>query len=56
MIALVGVLSVVAGVIVLATHVPPIAFIAWVLGSFLIVLGVITVVQAILLRRARAAR
>ncbi len=55
-IALVGVLSVVAGVIVLATPVPPIAFIAWVLGSFLIVLGVITVVQAILLRRARAAR
>lgn len=55
---LIGALSVVAGVIVLATPVGAFALVAWVLGGFLIVLGVITMVQALLWRRApaRAAR
>ena len=54
--ALIGVLAMVAGVIVLATPVAPIALIAWVLGSFLIVLGVMTVVQALQQRAAPATR
>ena len=49
--AVTGFLSLVAGVIILAVPVAPIALIAWVLGGFLIVLGVITVVQALLLLR-----
>lgn len=53
--ALTGILAMVAGVIVLATPVAPIALIAWVLGGFLIVLGVITIVQAVLQREARGA-
>lgn len=49
--ALTGLLSVLAGAIVLAAPVAPIALVSWVLGGFLIVLGVMTIVQVLLMRR-----
>lgn len=51
--ALAAALSLVAGIIVLADPSVSVNVIAWVLGGFLFVLGVITIVQALLLRQRR---
>ena len=52
LIALMGGLAIVAGVIVLANPVPSLLFLAWVLGIWLIVFGLMTIVRAIMLRGA----
>lgn len=53
MTALTAILSLVAGIIVLVNPSVSMTVIAWVLGGFLLVVGVITIVQAVLLRRQR---
>lgn len=52
--ALTAVLSLAAGIIVIAYPSESIAIIAWVLGGFLLVFGVITIVHALLLRQRGA--
>lgn len=50
LVALIGLLGIVAGLIVFVTPVASLLFLAWVLGIWLIVFGVITVVRAFMLR------
>jgi uncharacterized membrane protein HdeD (DUF308 family) len=54
MTALTAILSLVAGIIVLVNPSVSMTVIAWVLGGFLLVLGVLTIVQAFLLRQQQA--
>lgn len=54
MTVLVAALSMVVGIILLADPAASMTVIAWLLGSFLVALGVITIVQALLLRQRRA--
>lgn len=54
MTAVTAILSLGAGIIVLVNPSVSMTVIAWVLGGFLLVLGVLTIVQAFLLRRQRA--
>ena len=50
LIALMGLLAIVAGIIVMVNPVTSLLFLAWVLGIWLIVFGIITVVRAFMLR------
>lgn len=54
MTALTAILSLVVGIIVLVEPSVSMTLIAWVLGGFLLVVGVITIVQALLLRQQPA--
>lgn len=50
LVALMGLLAIVAGIIVMANPVTSLLFLAWVLGIWLIVFGIITIVRAFMLR------
>lgn len=50
LIVLMGLLAIVAGIIVMANPVTSLLFLAWVLGIWLIVFGLITIVRAFMLR------
>lgn len=50
LVALMGGLAIVAGIIVLANPVTSLLFLAWVLGIWLIIFGIITAVRAIMIR------
>ena len=52
LIVLTGVLAIVAGIIVVANPVTSLLFLAWVLGIWLVLFGIITIVRAIMLRGA----
>lgn len=52
LVALLGILGIVAGLVVFANPVTSLLFLAWVLGIWLIVFGIITVVRAFMLRGA----
>jgi uncharacterized membrane protein HdeD (DUF308 family) len=54
LVALTGVLGILAGLVIFANPVWSLVFLAWVLGIWLIVYGIITVVRAFMLRSAAA--
>lgn len=54
LIALMGLLAIVAGIIVMANPISSLLFLAWVLGIWLIVFGLMTIFRAFMLRRGGA--
>ncbi len=56
LVALTGALGIVAGLVVFANPVFSLVFLAWVLGIWLIVYGVITVIRAFMIRGAATSR